>query len=195
MSWGVSPWVYLVWDSLGFLDLVAISFPILGKFSIIISSIFSWPFFLSSYSGTPMIRMLGRLTLSQRSLVSFNSSFFFPSRLHLFPSFYLPPHLSYLLPVILLLVPSRVLLISVIALFIIDWLFFISSRSLLNFSCIFSILISRLFICNSILFSKFWIIFTVIILNSFPVSRLFTSGGQSIGVSASAPVLPVNIQG
>ena len=47
---------------------VTISFPILGKFSTIISSsIFSWPFFLSSSSGTPMIRMLGHLTLSQRS--------------------------------------------------------------------------------------------------------------------------------
>ena len=30
---------------------------------------------------------------------------------------------------------------------------------------------------------------------SFPVSQLFTSGGQSIGVSASASVLPMNIQG
>ena len=30
---------------------------------------------------------------------------------------------------------------------------------------------------------------------SFPVSRLFPSGGQSIGASASASVLPVNIQG
>ena len=30
---------------------------------------------------------------------------------------------------------------------------------------------------------------------SFPVSRLFASGGQSIGVSASASVLPMNIQG
>ena len=30
---------------------------------------------------------------------------------------------------------------------------------------------------------------------SFPVSRLFTSGGDSIGGSASASVLPVNIQG
>ena len=30
--------------------------------------------------------------------------------------------------------------------------------------------------------------------HSFPVSRPFTSGGQSIGVSASASVLPVNIQ-
>ena len=30
---------------------------------------------------------------------------------------------------------------------------------------------------------------------SFPVSQLFTSGDPSIGVSASASVLPVNIQG
>jgi len=38
---------------------VIISFPILGKFSTIISSsIFPWSFFLSSSSGTPMIRML-----------------------------------------------------------------------------------------------------------------------------------------
>ena len=29
---------------------------------------------------------------------------------------------------------------------------------------------------------------------SFPTSRLFASGGQGIGASASAPVLPVNIQ-
>ena len=30
---------------------------------------------------------------------------------------------------------------------------------------------------------------------SFPVSHLFASGGQSIGVSASASVFPMNIQG
>ena len=30
---------------------------------------------------------------------------------------------------------------------------------------------------------------------SFPMNQLFTSGGQSIGVSASASVLPMNIQG
>ena len=29
---------------------------------------------------------------------------------------------------------------------------------------------------------------------SFPMSQIFTSGGQSIGVSASASVLPINIQ-
>ena len=32
-------------------------------------------------------------------------------------------------------------------------------------------------------------------LGSFPMSQLFTWGGQSTGVSASAPVLPVNTQG
>ena len=54
-------WVSWTW--------VIISFPILGKFSTIISSsIFSWSFFLSSSCGTPMIQMLGHLTLSQRSL-------------------------------------------------------------------------------------------------------------------------------
>ena len=54
-------WVSWTW--------VIISFPILGKFSTIISSsIFSWSFFLSSSSGTPMIQMLGCLTLPQRSL-------------------------------------------------------------------------------------------------------------------------------
>ena len=66
-------WVSWTW--------VTISFHILGKFSSIISSsIFSWSFFLSSSSGTPMIQMLGCLTLSQRPvrLSSFNSFFFFP---------------------------------------------------------------------------------------------------------------------
>ena len=31
--------------------------------------------------------------------------------------------------------------------------------------------------------------------DTFPVSQLFTSGGQSVGASASASVLPMNIQG
>ena len=54
-------WVSWTW--------VAISFPILGKFSTIVSSsIFSWPFFLSSSPGTPMIWMLGHWILPQRSL-------------------------------------------------------------------------------------------------------------------------------
>ena len=107
-------WVSWTW--------VAISFPILRTFSTIISSsIASWPFFLSSSSGTPVIRMLGLLTLSQRSLrLSSFLLIIFSSLFHLFPPFYLLPHLSYLLPVILLLVPPRVLLIAVIALFNVD---------------------------------------------------------------------------
>ena len=100
MSWGILPWLYPVGTLWVSWTWVAISFPILGKFSAIISSSnFSWLFFLSSSSGTPMIRMLGHLTLFQRSLrlSSFWFFFLFSPLLHLFPPFYLPPHLSYLL--------------------------------------------------------------------------------------------------
>ena len=62
-----------------------------------------------------------------------------------------------------------------------------SSRSLLNISCIFSILVSRLFICNSILFSRFWIILTIIIRNSlsgrFPSSSSFVWFGGHLSCS------------
>ena len=44
---------------------------------------------------------------------------------------------------------------------------FIHMLLLSDSSCIFSVLVSKLFICNSILFSRFWIIFIIIILNSF----------------------------
>ena len=107
---------------------VAISFPILGKVSTIISSsIFSWPFFLSS-SGTPTIWMLGHLTLSQRFLRL--SSFL----LIVFSFFLSASFISTILSstslilssasVILLLVPSRVFFISFISLLIIDCLFY-----------------------------------------------------------------------
>ena len=56
-------------------------------------------------------------------------------------------------------------------------LIFVSSRSLLNTFCIFSTHTSVLFIYASILFLRFWIIFTIITLNSFsgrlPISSLF----------------------
>ena len=62
-----------------------------------------------------------------------------------------------------------------------------SSRSLLNLSCIFSVLVSRLFICNSNLFSRFWIIFTIIIWNSlsgrFPISSSFVWFGGHLSCS------------
>ena len=107
-------WVSWTW--------VIISFPILGKFSTIIPSIFSWSFFLSSSSGTPMIRMLGHLTLSQKSLrlCSFNSFFFFSlCSIYFHHSIF---HLTY--PIFCLsystVGSSRVFFITVIALFIID---------------------------------------------------------------------------
>ena len=90
--------------------------------------------------------------------------------------------------VILLLVPSRLFLISVIALCIIDQLFFISYKFLLNVFSIFSILVKEgLFICNFILFSRFWIIFTVIVLNYFsgglPISSSFVWFGGFLSYS------------
>ena len=81
-------WVSWTW--------VIISFPILGKLSTIISSsIFSWYFFLSSSSGTPIIRMWERLILFQRALrlSSFLLIHFsFSSLIHLFLPFYLLIH-------------------------------------------------------------------------------------------------------
>ena len=159
---------------------VTISFPMLGKFSTIISSnIFSDPFFFSSSSGTPIIQMLVCLVLSQRSLRSFSIFFILfsllcssavistilssSSLIHSFAS------------VILLLIPSSVFFISVIVLFFSVCLFFSSSRSLLNTSCIFSIYVS-------ILFLRFWIIFTIITLNYFlcklPISTSFSGSSE-----------------
>ena len=107
-------WVSWTW--------MAISLPILGKFSTIISSsIFSSPFFLSSSSGTPMIQMFWYLALLQRSL-GLSSFLLIPFYFFLSASFIstILSSISLILSsasVILLLVPSRVLLTSVIALF------------------------------------------------------------------------------
>ena len=97
MPCGVSPWVCLVWESLGFLDLG-------GYFPAHFREVFNYylkyflmPFLFLFFSGTPMIRMLGCLTLSRRSLRL--SSFLlihFSSLIHLFLPFYLLPNSSYL---------------------------------------------------------------------------------------------------
>ena len=109
-------WVSWTW--------MIISFPILGKFSMIIcSSIFLWSFLLSSSSRTPMIQMLGHLTLSQRSLRL--SSFllihfsFFLSDLFISTILSSTSLVISSASVILWLVPSRVFFISFIGLFII----------------------------------------------------------------------------
>ena len=101
MCWGVLPWVYPVCDSLGFLDWVAISVPILGKFSAIISSsIFSRPFFFVFFFWDSYDLNVGAFHIvpevPEVVLISFDSFLFF--LLNLFPPFYLLPHLSNLLP-------------------------------------------------------------------------------------------------
>ena len=76
--------------------------------------------------------------------------------------------------------------VTFITLFDIHWLFFISSRSLLNLSYIISILVSRLFICYSILFSRFWIIFTIIwnsLSGRFPISSCLVWFGGHVPCS------------
>ena len=99
-----------------------ISFPILGKFLTVISSNnFSCIFFVSSSSGTPMIQMLGPLTLSQRSLrLSSFLLILFSSLVHYFHHSIF--HLTY--PIFCLSYSTvgslQSALISVIALFIID---------------------------------------------------------------------------
>ena len=76
MSWGVSPWVYPVWDSLDFLDLGDYFLPHFREvFNYYLLKDFLM-IFLSSSSGTPIIRMLECFILSWRSLRL--SSFLFP---------------------------------------------------------------------------------------------------------------------
>ena len=108
---------------------LAIFFSIWGKFSTIISSkIFSYPFFLSSSFGTPIIQMLVCLIWSQMSL-RLSSALFI-----LFTLFCSSEVISTILSSsslicfsalnILLLIPLRVFLISVIMLFVCLFFFF-----------------------------------------------------------------------
>ena len=105
---------------------------------------FSYPFFFSSSSGTSITQMLVCLVLSQMSLrlssvLSILFNLFCSSEVFstiLFSSSLICSSTSD----ILLLISSRVFLISVIVLFASVHLFFNSSRSLLIDYCIFSIL-------------------------------------------------------
>ena len=178
MSWVVSPWVYPVWDSLGFLDLgddflphfrEVFNYYLLKYFLMVfLFVVFFWDSYdlnVGAFNIVPEV--------SEIFLISILFSFF------LFASFIsaILSSTSLILSsdsVILLLVPSRVFLISLLhySLYIDS---FISSRSLLNLSCIFSILVSRLFICNSILFSRFCIILTIRIWNCLSGRFLISS--------------------
>ena len=65
-------------------------------------------------------------------------------------------------------------------------------QSLFKFMSSESVILSNhLILCHSLLFH----LQSFPASGSFPMNQLFASGGQSIGASASASVLPVNIQG
>ena len=83
MSWGVSPWVYPVWDSLGFLDLDDYFLPhfrevfnyyLLKYFLMHFLFVF---FFWDSYDSNVGVFFIV-LEVSEIVLISFNSFFFFP---------------------------------------------------------------------------------------------------------------------
>ena len=135
--------------------------------AILSSKNFSCPFFFSYSSVTPIIQTLVCLIRSQWSLRLSSDLFIF------FPLFFSSKVISkiwssssgirYSASDILLLIPSRVFLISVIVLFVSVFLLFNSSRSLLTHSCIFSILSSRFLIIFWWL-SLLWMLFQVIFL-------------------------------
>ena len=100
-----------------------ISFSMLGKFSTIISSkFFSYTFLFSSTSGTPIIQMLLHLILSHGSLrlssVLFILLTLFCSSSVISTTLSSRSLICSSAPDILLLIPSRVFLISVIVLFV-----------------------------------------------------------------------------
>ena len=169
MSWGVSPRVNPVWDSLGFLDLGDYFLPHFRKvFNYYLLKYFLMVFLFVFFSWDSYNSNVGMF-----NIVPEVSDFFLISFIYLFIYFTFCFHSIFCLtyPIFCLLYSTIVSLQSVF--YLIYWvLTLISSRSLLKISCILSILVSRLFICNSILFSRFWIIFTIIILNYFQVDSL-----------------------
>ena len=192
MSWGVSPWICPVWDSMGFLDLGDYFLPhfrevfhyyLLKYFLLVFLFVF---FFWDSYDSN-----VGAFSIvvevSEVVLISFNSFFIFPlCFINLYHSiFYLTYPVFCLRYSIICSLQSVSDLIYCIIHYILT--IFISSRSLLNLSFIFSILVSRLFICDSILISRFWIIFTINIQNSFsgrfPISSSFVWFGGHFSCS------------
>ena len=123
MSWDVLPWVYPVWDSLGFLDLSGyfllhfrevFNYYLLKYFLMAFLFVF---FFWDSYDLS-----VGAFNIvpevSEVVLISFIP---FSSLFPLFLTFYLLPHLSYLLSQLFhCWFPPECFFISVIILFIID---------------------------------------------------------------------------
>ena len=174
MSWCASSWIYPVWDSLCFLDLINyfLSY-VMEVFDYNLFKYFLRPF-LSLFFWDPYNSNVGAFNVVPEVSETILNSF------HSFSLFCPVAIISIILSsrslicsstsVILILIPSRVFLISLLC-YSLVCLLFSSSRSLLSVSCIFSILSPR-----------FWIMVTIITLNCFsgklPISSSFVwSGG------------------
>ena len=124
MSWGVSPWVYPVWDSLGFLDLGDYFLPdfrevfnyyLLKYFLIVFLFVFFfWDSYDSNVGAFNIVLEVSEVVLIYLIIFSFFISVTFISTILSSTSLILSSA-----SVILLFVASRVFLISFIALFII----------------------------------------------------------------------------
>ena len=86
---GVFSRVYLVWDSLGFLDLD-------GYFLLHFRKVFDY--YILNYFLMPFLFVVFFWDTYDLNVGAFNIVFLFSSLLYLFPQFYLPLHLSSLLP-------------------------------------------------------------------------------------------------
>ena len=97
---GVSPWIYPVWDSLGFLELSEYFLPHFKEvFNYYLLKYFLMAFPFVFFFWEPYNANVGAFDIvSEVSVVSSFRLILFSSLLHLFLPFYLPPNLSYLLP-------------------------------------------------------------------------------------------------
>ena len=100
---GGLPWLYPVCNSLGFLELSDYFLPQNGevfKYNVLkyllMPFLFVFFFWYSYDSNVGAFNFV--LEVSESALISFNSFFLFSSPFHLFPPFYLPAHLFYLMP-------------------------------------------------------------------------------------------------
>ena len=164
MSWHVPPCLYPVWDSLSFLDLGDCFFSHVSEvFGYNLFKYFPGSMSFSSSSGTsimwiPMCLMLFQKFLTLYSFLFIHFSLFCSVAVifinHCFSAhfFVLQPQLFCYWFLLLYFSFQLLCCLSVC-------LFFNSSISLSN--------ISYICVCASILFPKFWIIFTIISLNFF----------------------------
>ena len=124
MSWGVSPWVYPVLDSLGFLKLGGYFLPHFREFfNYYLLKYFLAPFLFVSFFWDSYDSNVAAMNIdpevSDVVLISFNSFFFLTlCFIYFYHSIFYLTYLIFCL-IILLLAPSRVFFISFVALFII----------------------------------------------------------------------------